>query len=63
MMDVFRQLLNSKKAIAAVAGVLIALAARVGLDLPVESTHEIIAVVVAYIVGQGLADFGKESRP
>lgn len=56
------QLLTSKKAIAAATGVIIAAAARIGLDLPADAVNQILAPIVAYIVGQGIADFGKEKN-
>ena len=56
-----RELLTSKKFAAAVAGVLVAAAARIGLDLPVEDVAIIVAPLIAYIAGQGLADLGKEA--
>jgi uncharacterized membrane protein (DUF441 family) len=56
-----RQLLTSKKTIAAIAGVIVAAVGRVGLDLDPEAVTQIIAPIVAYIVGQGIADAGKEA--
>lgn len=61
-MKMLGQLLTSKKAIAAATGVIIAAAARIGLDLPADAVNQILAPIVAYIVGQGIADFGKEKN-
>ena len=61
-MGIFKELLSSKKAIAAAAGVLVVLAGRFGLDLPEETAVQITGIVVAYLLGQGLADVGKETR-
>ena len=57
----FIELMSSKKAIAALAGVVIASAGRVGLELDAEAVTQILTPIIAYIVGQGLADFGKAS--
>jgi hypothetical protein len=61
MLDVLKEMLTSKKFLAAVAGVLVAAAARIGLDLPVEDVAAVLAPIIAYIVGQGWADAGKEA--
>lgn len=60
-MEVFKQLLASKKAIAAVAGVLVLLAGRIGLDIPDATAVEITGIVIAYLLGQGLADVNKSA--
>jgi len=59
MMDIVRQILQSKKALAAIAGVLVLLAGRIGLDLPDQTAVEITGIVIAYILGQGVADINK----
>jgi len=58
-MDIVRQILQSKKALAAIAGVLVLLAGRIGLDLPDQTAVEITGIVIAYILGQGVADINK----
>ena len=60
-MNLIKQLLSSKKAIAAVTGVLVSVVGRWGLDLPVDAVNQIVGVIAAYIVGQGIADAGKEA--
>ena len=55
-------LLTSKKALAALTGVVVALGARVGLHLDSEAIQTILLPIIAYILGQGAADFGKEAR-
>ena len=55
-------LATSKKAIATVVGVILVLTNRIGLQLPEEQLTAVITPIVAYIVGQGLADFGKEKH-
>ena len=58
-MDIVRQILQSKKALAAIAGVLVLLAGRIGLDLPDQTAVEITGIVIAYLLGQGIADVNK----
>ncbi len=58
-MNVIKQLLASKKAIAAIAGALVILAGRIGPNLPEETALEITGIVIAYLLGQGLADVNK----
>jgi|19_taG_2_1085344.scaffolds.fasta_scaffold205979_1 uncharacterized membrane protein (DUF441 family) len=58
-MDIVRQILQSKKALAAIAGVLVLLAGRIGLDLPDQTAVEITGIVISYILGQGIADINK----
>jgi len=53
------ELLSSKKFLVLVAGLLTVLAGRLGLDLDEETSNRIVAMIVAYLVGQGLADVGK----
>ena len=53
-------LFKSKKALTAIAGVIIAIAAKAGLEISTEELMPILAPLMAYIVGQGIADHGKE---
>ena len=62
MIDALKQMLSSKKAIAAIAGVVVAAAGRYGLQLDAEAVNQILAPIVAYILGQSIADFGKSTR-
>lgn len=50
-----------KKIIAAVTGVVIVVVGKTGLVLPPDATQEIVAVIIAYLIGQGFADAGKEA--
>ena len=54
-------LVTSKKAIATVAGLIISAAAKYGFGLDETTVIEILAAVAAYVVGQGVADAGKEA--
>lgn len=54
---------GSKKATAAVATVVFLFLApvltRIGLTVTAEEVEKVIAVVIAYLIGQGIADHGK----
>ena len=51
---------RSKKFQAAVIGVIVAGIAELGLNVPPETVTTIVSPFLAYIVGQGIADHGKE---
>lgn len=55
---------HSKKASAAMAGVLLTLlaplASRIGWDLTQDQLLAVLGIIGTYILGQGLADAGKE---
>lgn len=61
MLTTLKEMLASKKAIAAVAGVILTLGAKYGLNLDPELVNQGVAIVMAYIVGQGIADIGKNA--
>lgn len=44
------------------AGVLIVATNKIGLQLPEEAVTQIIGAIAAYVVSQGLADFGKAAK-
>lgn len=52
-------LLQSKKFGAAVVGMIVCIATHFFPTLPPEAAVQVVSVFVAYILGQGLADFGK----
>lgn len=54
------ELLKSKKFQTAVISVIVMVAAKAGLDLDTENLLAIASPLIAYILGQGVADFGKE---
>ena len=56
-----KEFATSKKFIVAVAGMIIAVAAKYNLNLDADSVQNIVYVVVAYLIGQGWADSGKEA--
>lgn len=60
MKKVILELLSSKKAVATMVGVLLTIVAKTGLVLPEDSVTEIVQVIMAYVIGQGIADHGKE---
>lgn len=56
-----REFVTSKKFIAAVAGILITLLAKLKFDIPESTVQEIVGLVMAYVLAQGWADSGKEA--
>ena len=61
MISVIRDLLSSKIAVAAIASVIVAACLKVGLELDAEAVAAVLAPLIAYILGQGVADLGKYS--
>jgi acid phosphatase family membrane protein YuiD len=61
MMDALKMMLGSKRAIATVAGLAVALGAKLGLDLDNELVISILAAVAVFVYSQGKADEGKEA--
>lgn len=60
-MDVLKDLLKSKKAVAAIAAVLFTIANSLGITaLSEESLLMILGTIGLFIGSQGLADIGKE---
>ena len=53
-------LLKSKKFQVAVAGVIVAALGKLGLDMDEETILLVLSPIIAYILGQGVADIGKE---
>lgn len=53
-------LLKSKKFIMSVGGVLAVVLGHF-LGVPEETTLEIVGIVIAFVLGQGIADAGKEA--
>ncbi len=60
MTQAINDMLKSKKAIAMIAGLVVSFAGKYGLQLPIEELTAVLSPVLAYIVGQGVADVGKE---
>ena len=62
MLKALLDMVASKKAISAIAGVIVAFALKYGLELDTESVAAVISPIIAYILGQGVADFGKAAK-
>jgi len=58
---IFKALFGSKKFLALLAGVLVWALSLAGVAIPKESVIEFLGLVGAYIIGQGIADRGKEA--
>lgn len=63
MTQAIRDLLSSKKFLAALVAILVQLGARYGLELDQDQIMGLISPLLAFIVGQGIADFGKNRAP
>ena len=53
-------LLKSKKALTAIAAAIVAAGGKIGWDVSTDELMPILTPLMAYIVGQGIADHGKE---
>lgn len=53
-------LLTSKKFQAALVGLIVAIVAKVGLDLDEQALLTVLSPILTYIAGQAVADIGKE---
>jgi len=60
MWKAFGDLIKSKKAIVAICTAIVAFGSKIGWDVSTEELMPIITPLMAYIVGQGIADHGKE---
>jgi hypothetical protein len=60
-MNVIRELLTSKKFVAVLIASVVWLGGYVGLDLDPMAVAPVVGAIIAYILGQGLADHGKEA--
>lgn len=54
------RVLRSKKFYAALIGLLVAILGSNDLVIPADALEAVLAPIIAYIVGQGVADAGKE---
>lgn len=61
MKDVLKSLFASKKFLALLAGLLAWLIGKAGLDLPADDLLPMLGVISVYLLGQGVADHGKEA--
>lgn len=58
---VIKEFITSKKFIAAVAGIVLTLLAKLHFNIPESTVQEIVGLIIAYLVAQGWADKGKEA--
>lgn len=61
MLQIIKALFSSKKFLVMLAGIILASASKLGLDLDPDLVNQILALAGAYILGQGIADHGKEA--
>jgi hypothetical protein len=55
-------LIKSKKFQAALGGVIVVIVTSFIPEIDEAELTKIVALIIAYVVGQGLADFGKEAK-
>ena len=60
MKQAFKDMFASKKFLVAITAVLISDGAKVGLNVANDVLLPVVVLVASYIVGQGIADAGKE---
>jgi predicted transcriptional regulator len=58
-LQALKEMLASKKFLTAVAAMIVAAVAKLGLELETGAVYAILSPLVAYILGQGVADAGK----
>jgi hypothetical protein len=60
MWNLIKELFSSKKFVVMLAAALFAVANKVGLNVSEDLVNQIVGLAAAFIVGQGIADAGKE---
>ncbi len=61
LLSTLKALLSSKKFVAALIAALVWIAGKVGLDVDTTTMAGIVGPISAYVLGQGIADSGKEA--
>lgn len=61
MGETLKELLSSKKFVTALLSLVIVILGHFGIDLDLTSMMAIISPLLAFILGQGIADAGKEA--
>lgn len=61
MPSILKQLIDSKKAVSMIAGVIVAIAARYGFELDAGSLAAVVSPFVIYIYSQGRVDEAKHA--
>lgn len=59
-MNVIQSLFGSKKFIGLLVGMIVVIGTELGLDLSTEALTGLIALISSWLLGQGIADNGKE---
>lgn len=60
-MQIIVDLFSSKKFVVALAGIIVQVVAFFSPDIA-QMADEILKIVIGYVVGQGIADLGKEAK-
>lgn len=56
------EILKSKKFQASIVGIIVVILSAFIPELDETEVTKIVALIVSYVIGQGLADFGKEAK-
>jgi len=60
MMEAVKGLLRSKKALAMIVGVIATVAGKLGWDIETDQLLLMVSPIIAYILGQSVADHGAQ---
>ena len=61
MWSAIKELLKSKKFLATAVGIVVSVLAGLGVPIPEATVKELLTLIVAFVVGQGIADHGKSA--
>ncbi len=61
MKKILRDLFGSKKFVVMLSAIIVYVASRFGFEVSPSIADNLLAFVAAYLVGQGIADHGKEA--
>lgn len=62
MFGAIKAMFGSKKFLASVVGMVVGLVAKVGIELDTDAVMAVLSPVLAFVLGQGIADAGKEAK-
>lgn len=62
MLNALKEFLTQKKGQVAVATFIVAISAKFGFDIPVDTVLLIISPFLTYMFSQGMSDFGKSAK-
>jgi len=60
MWSAIKGILKSKKAVAALIGVIASVVGKLGWDIPADELALMLSPIIAYVIGQSIADHGAQ---